>query len=311
MFALNGKSGGYERTGAVRDASGATNAAFVLPRFLRKPFRFVVRLFEGGVAIPRYVGTVAMLGFFSATGLYGMVVGGHTQDAVKTMASTFGLAIEDVRVVGNHETSDIDILGQLGLDGETSLVGLSAESARSSISQLPWVESAEVRKIYPNTLQIALNERQAFAIWQNGSELSLIDANGDTIVPFRAGRYDALPLVVGNGAEKRVKDFVAEVSNYPTVAGKVRAYIRVADRRWDLLLDNGVRVMLPENEPVAALALLDKIERKDHLFSRDILAVDLRLEDRVTVQLTESGMKQRQEFLAERKKELARTGKRV
>jgi cell division protein FtsQ len=41
------------------------------------------------------------------------------------------------------------------------------------------------------------------------------------------------------------------------------------------------------------------------------MAVDLRLDDRITVQLTASGMEQRQKFLAERKKELARTGKRV
>ncbi|MGU3398212.1 cell division protein FtsQ/DivIB [Brucellaceae bacterium D45D] len=311
MFALNGKSGGYKRSGAMRDASGTVNAAFVLPRFLRKPFRFVVRLFEGGVSIPRHVGTIGMLGFFSATGLYGMVIGGHSQDVVKTMASTFGFAIEDVRVVGNHETSDIDILGQLGLDGETSLVGLSAETARQSIAHLPWVQSVDVRKVYPRTLQVSMQERQAFAIWQNGKELSLIDGEGDAIVPFRAGRYDALPLVVGHGAEKRVKGFVEEISNYPAVAGKVRAYIRVADRRWDLLLDNGVRIMLPENEPLKALAQVEKMEQKQHLLSRDILAVDLRLEDRVTVQLTESGMEQRQKFLAERKKELARMGKRV
>ena len=310
MFALNGKNDGYRRSGAMRDAS-AMNVAFVLPRFLRKPFRFAVRLFQGNVSIPRHAGTIGMLGFLGATGLYGMVVGNHSQDVVKATASTLGFAIEDVKVVGNHETSDIDILGQLNLDGETSLVGLSAEEARASIAQLPWVQSAEVRKVYPGTVQVALHERQAFAIWQNDKELSLIDAEGDTIVPFRAGRYNTLPLVVGDGAEKVVKGFVDEVANYPALAGKVRAYIRVADRRWDLLLDNGVRVMLPADDPLKALAQIQKLDEEKHLLTRDIMAVDLRLDDRVTVQLTASGMEQRQKFLAERRRELARTGKRV
>jgi cell division protein FtsQ len=310
LFALNGKNDGYRRSGAMRDAS-AMNVAFVLPRFLRKPFRFAARLFQGNVSIPRHAGTIGMLGFLGATGLYGMVVGNHSQEVVKATASTLGFAIEDVKVVGNRETSDIDILGQLNLDGETSLVGLSAEEARASIAQLPWVESAEVRKVYPGTVQVALHERQAFAIWQNDNELSLIDAEGDTIVPFRAGRYNTLPLVVGDGAQKVVKGFVDEVANYPALAGKVRAYIRVADRRWDLLLDNGVRIMLPAEDPLKALAQIQKLDEEKHLLTRDITAVDLRLDDRITVQLTASGMEQRQKFLAERKKELARTGKRV
>lgn len=292
----------------MRDASGA---AFVLPRFLRKPFRFAVRMFQGNINVPRYAGTIGMLSFLGATGIYGMVLGGHSENMIKATASTFGFAVEDVKVVGNSETSDIDILGQLELDGETSLVGLSAENARQTIAKLPWVESAEVRKVYPGTLLVSLEERKAFAVWQNGQELSLIDSAGDTIVPFRPGRYNTLPLVVGEGAEKRVKGFVDEVAAYPSLAGKVRAYIRVADRRWDLLLENGVRIMLPEDEPMKALAEIERLDGEKHLLSRDIASVDMRLDDRVTVKLTPSGMEQRQKFLAERKKELSRTGKRV
>ncbi len=49
-----------------------------------------------------------------------------------------------------------------------------------------------------------------------------------------------------------------EVAAYPALAGKVRAYIRVADRRWDILLENGVRIMLPEDEPMKALAEVER-----------------------------------------------------
>lgn len=313
MFALKDKGTDYGRAASMQDASAAMRAAFILPRYLRKPFRFAVRLFQGNIHIPRHFGTIGMLGFLSATGAYGMVLGGHSQEVVKATASTFGFAIEQVKFAGNQETSDIDVLGQLGLDGETSLIGLNADAAREAIVDLPWVESAEVRKIYPGTVLVSMQERKAYAIWQNGEELSLIDIDGDTIVPFRAGRYNHLPLVVGEGAEKRVKGFIADVSGYPGLAAKVRAYIRVADRRWDLLLENGVRVMLPEGEPEKALAQIEQLDQSKHLLSRDIAAVDMRLEDRVTVQLTASGMESRDKVLKEREKarKLARTGKRV
>ena len=310
MLALKKKAKAHYNAQSVRHASSVQGIAFVLPKFLRKPFRFIARLFQGRVHIPRFAGTIGLTGFFAATGAYGMVVGGHSEDVVKVTTSTLGFAIERVEVVGNAETSDIDVLGQLNLDGSTSLMGLNVERAREEISQLPWVESAEVRKIYPGTVLVSLEERKAHAIWQNDDALSLIDADGKEIVPYRSGRYAQLPLVVGDGAETRVKDFITDVSAFPALASKVRAYVRVADRRWDLLLENGVRVMLPEFEPQKALAQVEQLDRDQHLLSRDIVSVDMRLNDRVTVLLTESGQAAREKLLKERQ-QAARAGKRA
>lgn len=310
MLALKKKAKAHYNAQSVRHASSVQGIAFVLPKFLRKPFRFIARLFQGRVHIPRFAGTIGLTGFFAATGAYGMVVGGHSEDVVKVTTSTLGFAIERVEVVGNAETSDIDVLGQLNLDGSTSLMGLNVERAREEISQLPWVESAEVRKIYPGTVLVSLEERKAHAIWQNDDALSLIDADGKEIVPYRSGRYAQLPLVVGDGAETRVKDFITDVSAFPELASKVRAYVRIADRRWDLLLENGVRVMLPEFEPQKALAQVEQLDRDQHLLSRDIVSVDMRLNDRVTVLLTESGQAAREKLLKERQ-QAARAGKRA
>jgi cell division protein FtsQ len=307
--ALNGRAYSADRPAATRQASAAAGA-FVLPKFLRKPFRLAMRLFEGNVTVPRHFGTVGALGFLGLTGLYGMQLGGHTPEVVKATTSTFGFAIEKVDVAGNRETSDIDVLGVLALDGQTSLIGLSAEEARAAIAKLPWVESVDVRKVYPGTVHVALRERQAFAIWQRDKDLSLVDDAGRPIIAF-SGRHADLPLVVGEGAGPVAREFVAKVAAFPHLAGKVRAYIRVADRRWDLLLENGVRVMLPEHGAVATLAALDKWDQEKKLLSRDILAVDMRVEDRMSVRLTPGAMERREQMLKERDKELARARKRV
>ena len=50
-----------------------------------------------------------------------------------------------------------------------------------------------------------------------------------------------------------------------------------------------------------ALALLSKLDQDDHLFSRDIVAVDMRLPDRLTVQLSEDAAKAREELFKEKK----------
>lgn len=302
MHALKARSDrNYYDRGAFRASSGH-GGAFVLPRFLRKPFRIASRLFGGGVQLPRYAGTIGLAGFLAATGIYGMVEGNHTREVVKATASTLGFAIENVTVAGNVETSEIDILEKLGLDGETSLIGFNADHARQAIEALPWVAGVEIRKVYPGSVVVSLQERKAFAVWQSGRELLLIDEAGKPIAPLSGARYASLPLVVGEGAQKRGKAFVEKVAAFPDLAAKVRAYARVSDRRWDLLFDNGVRVLLPEQDVQRALAEVETLQRTKNILGRDILSLDMRLDDRVTVQLTPSGMESREKMLKEREK---------
>jgi len=75
------------------------------------------------------------------------------------------------------------------------------------------------------------------------------------------------------------------VQKFPALAPRVRAYRRVADRRWDLRLENGVTVLLPETNVEAALVELVGADAQYRLLSRDVTAIDLRLPDRFTVRL--------------------------
>lgn len=271
---------------ASGEASRFVGYHLVLPRFLRKPVRATVRLFSGEVTFPRHIGTAGAVGFLALTGIYGAVLGGHAPEVVKATTSAFGFAVEDVRVSGNVETSEIDVLGALALDGSTSLIGVSAEDLRASIAVLPWVASVDVFKVYPNAINVAIRERNAAAIWQHDSELSLIDADGRIIVPYRGSRHSDLPLVIGTGAEVHAKSVIAMVAAYPDLAPRVKAYRRIADRRWDLLLDNDVTLMLPEANVEAALAKVQSFDQQDNILSRAIVSVDLRLGDRMVVRLT-------------------------
>jgi cell division protein FtsQ len=69
------------------------------------------------------------------------------------------------------------------------------------------------------------------------------------------------------------------------VASRVSAAVRIGGRRWDLKLDNGIAVRLPEEGAGDALRLL-AAAAGEGLFERDILAIDLRMEDRLVVQIT-------------------------
>jgi len=277
---------------------------FLIPRALRRMARFSDHLDRIEARLPHRIGSVLTVAFFCVIGLYGMQAGGHARTATQQIVSGLGFAIETVRVSGNRRTSDIDIIETIALDGATSLLSLDVDAARTAIEALPWVRSASVRKIYPQTVEIVLDEREAFAIWQHGSKLSLIEADGAVIGPFVASEFDNLPLVVGFGAESSAADLVAQLSQWPRLETELMAAIRVADRRWNLKFATGLIAKLPEENLDRALADLDALVRDHDVLARDMESVDLRLADRLTVRLTESAMVQREKALQERDKAL-------
>lgn len=303
MFALKSGQGGQAggpRAGLFGLSFSPEN--FVLPRFLRRPARFVTRLFDGEYQPPRYAGVVATAVFLSSSVLYGAWLGGQIPVAAQAVTARFGFAVDQVRVSGNKETSEIDILERLDLDGWTSLIGFDAEAARERIAGLPWVKVAAVRKVYPDELEVRIEEREPFAIWQHGRQLAIIERDGRVITPFDGGRHAVLPLVIGYGAAERGAGFVAKIRQHPELAARVKGFILVAERRWDLRLENGITIRLPEAGEDAAIAEVLRLDREDGLLSRDIAAVDLRLEDRLVIRLTPEAMERRATLLAEQEK---------
>lgn len=310
MFSLSGNKlvGGSGVYPAAPIASGETK---VLPRPLRRLVRFVLALCSGRIALPRHLGKVSLAAFYGLVSLHGIVVGGHGPIVMQTVTASAGFAVEDVRVSGNQHTSEIDILQLLGLDGSTSLLGLDIAAARQALSELPWVESAEVRKVYPSTVEVVLRERQAYGIWQHGNDLSLIERSGSVIAPLRDNKFASLPLFVGRDAETAAAAIDEEFSQWPAIASRVKAFVRVGGRRWDVHLENGIVVRLPEENVPGALALLNRFDAEQQVLSRDVAVVDLRLPDRVAVRLTAGAQERRTVALEERRKALKKLEQKI
>jgi cell division protein FtsQ len=258
---------------------------------------------------PPGVGVAASILLLAGALGYGVVEGGHlpglidwAKDARDAAADSLGFRIDEVSLSGEREISREEILTIAGVSGRASLLFLDADAARARLMANPWIADAAVLKLYPDRLQIAITERQAFALWQKDGRVSVIAADGTVLEPFVERRYLKLPFVVGDGAQLQAKNFIDILRRYPDIDGQVHASIMVAQRRWDLLLKNGIDVQLPERNPAAALARLVALDREKKLLSRDITIVDLRLPDRVTVRLSDAAAQARDQELKQSKK---------
>jgi cell division protein FtsQ len=275
--------------------------------------RAITRWFDALVALdpPRGLGASAAALLLLASTCYGAVKGGHAdeivaqvQDICDSAANTIGFRISQVQLAGQHEVSRETVLTLAGITGRSSLLFLNAAHARARLLTNPWIADATVLKLYPGRLRIGIKERKAFALWQKGGVVSLIAADGTVLEPYVPPAFMTLPLVVGKGAEHAGFEFLNVVRRYPDIARRIDASVLVADRRWSLHLKSGVEVLLPETAPDRALRTLAALDRDKKLLSRDIVTVDLRLADRVTVRLSDAAAAAREDAIkaAEKKK---------
>jgi cell division protein FtsQ len=281
----------------------ALRSAFGLGRVVRRSSIWVFNL-----RVPSGAGMAASVLFFLATLVYGVVIGdripaivGGYKDARDAGANVAGFRITAIVLSGERHISREEILSAAGVTGTTSLLFFDVEDARDRLKANPWIADATLLKLYPDRLQIGIKEREALALWQQAGRVSVVAGDGTVLEPFVNPRLIHLPLVVGIGAAARAKEILTLLDRYPDLRDQVRASVLIAERRWNLRLRNGLDIRLPESEVEQALVTLAGLDRDKKLISRDIVAIDLRLADRVTVHLSEAAAAQRAEALKDKK----------
>jgi cell division protein FtsQ len=183
------------------------------------------------------------------------------------------------------------IRGKLALDLPVSSFEIDMEATRARVEELDAVAAAQVRLRSGGVLQVAIAERLPVVVWRTDAGLSLLDAEGRRIATIaqRIDRAD-LPLIAGPGADDAVAEALAILAAAQPIAPRIRGLVRVGERRWDLVLDRDQRILLPEDMPVRALERVIALDQAQDLLARDVLAVDLRYEDRPVLRLAPAAL---------------------
>lgn len=254
--------------------------------------------------LPRRAGLIATLLLLAASTGLGIVKGGHLEAFIATvsdtrnaLANSAGFRITSVAINGRRHLSQDEVLALGGVNGRSSLLFLDAASVREKLKANAWISEATVLKLYPGQLRIDIVERTPFALWQHGGRHSVISNDGAVLQDYVEPDFLKLPRVVGEGAQTRARDFLALLARYPQISAATKAAALVGGRRWNLLLNDGLNVRLPENDVGNALLTLSNLDHDEHLFSKDIVAIDLRLPDRLVVQLSDDAARAREDAL--------------
>ncbi len=237
------------------------------------------------------------IGVLVAGGVYAAFAGGHVSRFGDSIAQGFdaqlqsmGVRVESIVLVG-RKNSDIDAIKRaIALEHADSMLNVNTKVIRQRLLELGWVEEATVQRLLPNRINVTIVERKPFAVWQLNGTFRLVDSQGTIISGANAKLFSHLPLIVGKGANVHAAQLQDALAPYPEIRSRVRAAVRIGERRWNLRLASGVDVRLPEGALDRSLRELSILEAETRLLVRDIRALDLRFPDRLIIQTKDGAL---------------------
>ncbi len=235
-----------------------------------------------------FAGLVILVALISAANLLRAAQPGRSVATFRErLGDMAGLTVQNIEIDGREKTPEPMLRAALGVSRGDKLLGFSLEAARTRIESLTWVQNATVERRLPGTVVVTLEERRPFAVWQNGGKFQLIDRAGQVVEeqdPVKdAAAFATLPLVVGPGAPENAAALLDELAAQPALRSRVVAAVRVGERRWNLRLNTGADVLLPEGAEVPAMARLMELQTSQELLDRPLQMLDMRLPDRLVV----------------------------
>jgi cell division protein FtsQ len=201
-----------------------------------------------------------------------------------TVAAGYG--VKTVSISGLERLDPETVRALVGAHPGDPTLGIDTTSAEARIEEHGWVKRARVTRILPDTLNVSVVERRPMALWQRGRGLVLVDDTGVVLPEEDMSAYVRLPVIVGDEAPHKAARLLDALSGHKALTDRLRAAVLVGNRRWDLHLDGGIVVRLPEGDIAEPLRILDHAQTNQRLFDREIVAVDLRLRDRLVIRET-------------------------
>ncbi len=179
-----------------------------------------------------------------------------------------------------------EIRGIIPVDFPISSFDLNLEEMHATVSKLDAVAKAELLIRPGGILQVTVKERIPAVVWRGRTGLELLDETGHRIaaLPARGQRAD-LPLIAGDGAELAVVEALDLLRAARPLEGRLRGLVRMGNRRWDVVLDPNLRIMLPAENPVPALLRVIALNQAEDMLARDLISVDMRNSDRPTLRM--------------------------
>ena len=194
-------------------------------------------------------------------------------------SSNFNSKLNIVKIeIDNNKFIDEQILkNKLSFLYETNLFLLNKKDIKLKLKEVDFIDSFEVKKIFPNKIKIKIYENIPIAIIQNKAEKKFYTKNDKAIKFFEIDELSNLPIVFGD--HKSFSDFykILKKVNFPL--SEIKKFYLFESKRWDIVTKNNQTIKLPIKN--SEISLQNFIDLKDQINFGKYKIFDYRINNQI------------------------------
>ena len=162
----------------------------------------------------------------------------------------------------------------------TKIFSIELDSIREKIKSNQLVSEVSIDRILPSTLNINIIEKKPIGIIQNKNLYKLITSDGSIVFNKQIHEFYYLPIFSGKNVEKNAQSII-DLLNLANFKEEIWSMSLINERRWNLNLKKGIKILLPEHNLIKALNLINNIEEKHKILDGNFIEIDLRNDNQV------------------------------
>lgn len=201
--------------------------------------------------------------------------------------SEHNLNVNDIQVYGNYHLSKADVIKDININSETSLLTLELNIVSARLRSNPWIKEVSLKKQLPDTLMIRVKEATPKALLHIHGSTFLIEEEGNMLEEVRDGGMAFLPVIRSESYEKNKKgilealQFIEALDKKGVLSSREPVEIRLNSYGPDMVM-NGTVIKVGYGNYLEKLARLEELQPEVNKLGLTSY-IDLRFRDRVIV----------------------------
>ena len=188
--------------------------------------------------------------------------------------------VRNISIYADADNKDLTpMIAAAGIAPGTHTYSINLELVHERLLQIPGVRESAVRRLPNGNISVKLHLYRAVARWTDGTYFYPLSADG-TVVKKPSEENTPGTVLFRGELPKDISDITKAATN---IVNDLEYLEWIDKRRWNIVTNTGITVMLPENDPVAAIGTLITLNRNHNILSKKLTTIDMRDSARILV----------------------------
>ena len=191
-------------------------------------------------------------------------------------------SIKKIVVINNLLVEERDVYKKLEKIHNKSIFSIKRNDVEISLKTIDFLEKVEVKKRYPDTVIVKIFETKPVGFFFKDKKKYLLDSSSNLILYDEKYKFNQLPNIFGDGAEKNLTNFLSLLENNHFPIKKIKSFYYFQIGRWDLKLINNKIIKFPYD--INKDIIKKTVELLNHNDFKNYNSIDLRVAGKIIVE---------------------------